>query len=124
MSLRPQNLIQAALADLKRREHNEAVYAGLKHGEIEQFAFHRKHVERSESAGELLLLALMDYGVLRTKDLLWTEKTAKYTSQIGTVRKPAGQLMTAKKNTKIIYSDGALLIEALRLLPDYGKDQE
>lgn len=55
MSLKPQNLIQAAEADLKRRLRNTEAVATT----FEYYAFHKIHVRKAKSAKQLLLLALM-----------------------------------------------------------------
>lgn len=86
--LKPQNLVQAAEADMKRAlrnaEHafNAKEFSGIGY---EEHAFHRDHVRRADTASELLLLALMN-------------PTVK----------------TAKPNTRLIYGNAQLLIEAIR----------
>lgn len=90
MPLKPQNLIQAAEADLKRSLRNAEIAMMAKHqggtGHYEQFAFHRDHVRRADTARDLLVLALMNPNI-----------------------------KTAKPNTKMIYRDGMLLFQAVRL---------
>ena len=85
--LKPQNLIQAAEEDLRKENRNkkEAEYQDAKY---ELYAFHRKHVHAAESARELLVLALMNPQVV-------------------------GE--TTKDKMKLIYGDGRLLVEAIRL---------
>lgn len=56
MSLKPQNIAQAAEADLMRRIRNKAATRG----DWEVFAFHRLHVRKAKSVKGLILLALMD----------------------------------------------------------------
>lgn len=92
MALKPQNLVQAAKADLIRKRRNigsaELNRSHLEYSPYEQYAFHRKHVRHAGDARELLLLALMD---------------------------PAVAAKTAKHNTRLIYGDARLLVEAIRL---------
>jgi hypothetical protein len=86
MSLKPQNLIQAAEADLKRRGRNKDRYEG---DPVEQFAFHREHVRRAKSASHLIVMALMNPAIARD---------------------------SAKFNTRLIYGDTALLLQAARMV--------
>lgn len=58
-------------------------------GDCEQYAFQRAHVRKAKSIKQLLVCALMD---------------------------PYPGLKAKKKNTLLIYGDGALLARALRLL--------
>lgn len=83
--LKPQNILQAAEADMQRRDHN-AREAELSDPAYEPYAFHRLHVRRARDACELLVLALMD---------------------------PAMAEKTIKHNTKLIYGDAGLLLAAL-----------
>jgi hypothetical protein len=88
MGLKPQNIMQAADADIARslrNAHNAAMSKQFK-VTYEQYAFHRNHVRRADTARELIVLALMD---------------------------PI--IKTAKKNTRLIYGDGRLLVDAARL---------
>jgi hypothetical protein len=96
MPLKPQNIVQAAEADLKRK-HRNAVRAGFeegyKHacpyeGGYEQYAFHRKHVRRASTAHQLLVLALAD---------------------------PTAAEKTAKANTRMIYRNAGLLLDAISI---------
>jgi hypothetical protein len=92
MSLKPRNLIQAAEADLKRRERNrrrhEGDWMGAEGDSFEHYAFHAPHVRRAKNAEHLLELAL---------------------------RRPAGAFKSKKKNTLLIYGDAELLARALEL---------
>lgn len=83
--LKPQNIVQAAEADLGRSRHN-AEEAKFNNPTYEPYAFHRIHARRAVSAHELILLALMD-----------------------------PMVKTAKPNTKLIYGDAQLLLAALRI---------
>lgn len=85
MPLKPINIVQAAEADLKRARHN-MIEAEYQEPKYEPYAFHRKHARRADSAHELILLALMD---------------------------PC--IKTEKANTKLIYGNAGLLLQALRL---------
>ena len=85
MSLKPQNIIQAAQADLARKRRNAARAKERDH-EYEQYAFHRAHVRRARDARELIRLALMDPWVAND---------------------------SAKVNTVLIYNDARLLVAAL-----------
>lgn len=84
--LKPQNIVQAAEADLKRAARNvERAFA--EQAGYEPYAFHRKHVRRAGTANELLLLALMD---------------------------PTIAEKTVKPNTRMIYRDARLLLDAIK----------
>lgn len=88
--LKPQNIVQAAEADMKRALRNAEQVALSKQFKVsyEPYAFHRDHVRRAfNSPRELIILALMD---------------------------PAAAERTAKENTKLIYGNAALLVEAIR----------
>jgi len=87
MSLKPQNIIQAAAADLARKRRN-AEQAKYRDHAYEQYAFHRSHVRRAICAHDLVLLALMD-GPVADK--------------------------TAKENTRLIYGNARLLVDAMRI---------
>lgn len=85
MPLKPINIVQAAEADMRRSKKN--IYeAELQDPRYEPYAFHRKHARRAKSAHDLILLALMD-----------------------------PMVKTIKPNTKLIYGNAALLVDALRL---------
>jgi hypothetical protein len=84
MSLKPQNIVQAAEADLKRRERNIKRHRGELSSDIEHYAFHASHVRRADDVAHLLLIALA-HGMPKTK----------------------------KKNTIMIYGDPDLLRSAL-----------
>ncbi len=86
MSLLPRNVLQAAEADLMRRYRNKA---RAKTGEFELYAFHRDQVRKAKSIEELVSTALMQ---------------------------PSCGLASKKRNTKLLYGDGALLVAALKLL--------
>lgn len=89
MPLKPQNIVQAAQADFARARRN-AEQAKYKDHSYEPYAFHRRHVRKARSPHDLMLLALMD---------------------------PAAAMKTAKDNTRMIYGNAGLLIEALRITP-------
>lgn len=84
--LKPRNIIQAAEADLRRAHKNQERAEHNDH-HYEQYAFHRQHVRKSRDACELIRLALMN---------------------------PTVADNTTKKNTRMIYGNARLLIEALR----------
>jgi hypothetical protein len=83
--LKPQNIVQAAEEDFRRARRN-AENAKHRDVPVEHFAFHRKHVRKSRTATDLIRLALMDPFV-----------------------------KTKKKNTRLIYGNGRLLLDAIRL---------
>lgn len=87
MPLKPQNIVQAAEADLARQRRN-AEQAKHRDASYEPYAFHRKHVRRAMGVRDLMVLALMDPMV--------AEKTAKH-------------------NTRMIYGDARLLLDAIRI---------
>lgn len=99
MSLKPQNLVQAAKADLARRERNRGRYPftdPLIDGPMEPYAFHRKHVSKAENVRDLLVRAANNPSVAvpETRD-----------------DKP----VTAKRETAIIYGDTDLIRRAIEL---------
>ena len=86
MSLLPQNVLQAAEADLMRRIRNKV---SARQGTFELYAFHRSHVRAAKTIEQLVTYALMH-------------------PQLG--------LVSHKRNTRVLYSDAVLLVRALRLL--------
>lgn len=62
-------------------------------GSYEQFAFHRAHVRKAVDAHDLLVRALMEPGL---------------------------GLASGKYNTRLIYSNGALLLKAIHLSAESG----
>lgn len=91
MSLKPQNLVQAAQADLQRRERNGGFDPKARRRNkvpFEHYAFHRKHVRRAMSVEDVLRLAVAD---------------------------PLIGQVSGKKNTVLIYSNVPLLQAALQL---------
>jgi hypothetical protein len=88
MGLRPQNIVQAAEADMKRGIRNAQQAAESKQFApcYEEYAFHRKHVRKAKSAHDLMVLALMDPAV-----------------------------KTKKANTAMIYGNATLLLAAIRM---------
>jgi len=86
--LKPQNLIQAAEADLARRIRNIERHQGIRMSPNEQYAFYAPHVTRAESVEHLLRLAF---------------------------KKPTKALLSKKKNTKLIYGNPDLLQAALQI---------
>ena len=81
-----QKRLQAAEADLQRRQRNNAE-AKTYRPQYEQYAFHREHVRRSATVLDLIRLALMN---------------------------PTLPTKRSKKNTRMIYGNAALLLEAIR----------
>lgn len=88
MPLKPQNIIQAAEADLWRVIENKKNAQYFKNPRYMHYAFHREHVRRSNTAEELIRLALMD---------------------------PTIAEKTIKKNTRMIYGNARLLLEAIQM---------
>lgn len=86
MPLKPQNIAQAAEADFARARRN-AEQAKYRDHSYEPYAFHRRHVRRAKSPHDLLLMALMD---------------------------PMVAEKSAKANTRMIYNNSGLLLQALR----------
>ncbi len=87
MELKPSTVLQAAREDIKRHRRNrEAAVMG--ECSFEHFAFHRMHVRKAADAESLLVRALMEPGL---------------------------GLASAKYNTRLIYSDGNLLVAAIKL---------
>lgn len=87
-SLKPQNVLQAAEADLMRRYRNKR-YVGTRAKAFEPYAFHRDQVRAAKTIKQLVRSALMC---------------------------PDKGLKSKKKNTRMLYADGALLVAALRYL--------
>ena len=92
MQLKPSMIWGAAMEDLKRREHNEAVAASRKttfprKDEYKQYAFHRRHVLGAGTANDILRAAIAE---------------------------PALGLAAGKRNTRLLYSDVELLKAALK----------
>jgi hypothetical protein len=87
MSLKPQNLIQAAEADLKRQKINTSRY---RPDQYHYYAFHRQHVRSSKTVADILRRAAKSMG-----------------------RKP---LKTTKRGTAIIYANPELIWEALGMV--------
>lgn len=92
MILKPSSLVQAAQADMRRRERN-ASEAQTDNPSYEPFAFHRTHVRKAVDAEDLLVRALMEPGLGRT---------------------------SGKYNTRLIYSNGELLLKAIHLTREGG----
>jgi len=93
VQLLPQNLVQAAEADLKLKALKAAERAQALAGEItwvdmRPYAFHRRHVARAKDASELLHIACND------------------------IARGHG---SGKLQTRVIYSDYALLQAAYRI---------
>ena len=87
MELKPSTVLQAAREDVRRHARNKkAALSG--DCSYEQFAFHRKHVRKATDALDLLVRAYVEPGV--------------------------GQA-SAKYNTRLLYSDAALLQTAIDL---------
>lgn len=89
MPLKPVNLVQAATADLKRRRDNKARAEGELSSPMEHYAFLGQHVRVARGERHLLRLA---YNYVRRR-----------------------AVKSQKKSTRLIYSDLALLFEALLL---------
>lgn len=90
MPLKPQNIVQAAQADMKRAMRNAKQAASSKQYKptYEQYAFHRDHVRRSfNRPADLMLLALMDPTIIKK---------------------------TTKASTRLIYGDARLLVAAIK----------
>ena len=85
MVLKPSAIWSAAMADLERKARNAR--AELSPGEYEQYAFHRRHVAKANTANDLIRAAINEPGI--------------------------GQA-SGKKSTRLIYSDVELLTAALR----------
>lgn len=87
MVLKPSSLVAAAQADMRRRARN-ADEAQTDRPSYEPFAFHRTHVRKAVDAEDLLVRALMEPGLGRA---------------------------SGKYNTRLIYSNGELLVKAIYL---------
>ncbi len=85
MRLKPSNLVQAAEADIRKRQRN-AVEAQTDRPCYEHFAFHRDHVRKATDVQDLLIRALME---------------------------PGRGLASSKYNTRLIYADAGTLLAAI-----------
>lgn len=88
MSLRPRNIIQAAKADIARRQRNMHRHQGKLSSQMELYAFYAPHVRKARDAGHLMLLAIAH---------------------------PTPGLESSKSNTRLIYGDSALLVDAVEV---------
>lgn len=108
MPLKPQNIVQAAEADLARRSRNvdrakePDEWMTRAEGAMEPYAFHRKHVRAATSALDLINRAISDPGIVLGLMIEGEEIE--------------GQPKSAKANTVMIYRDTDLLNEARNLL--------
>jgi hypothetical protein len=107
MTLKPQNLIRAAEVDLRRRLTNKGTHENQviakqsgspSHFAMETYAFYAPHVRKAKDAQHLLVKALMDLPL----------KVDRATGET--------RLIPRKKNTVMIYGNGALLVTAIRML--------
>lgn len=90
MQLKPSMIWRCAMDDLERRRHNAGIGcpAGQgRTGEYQQYAFHRDHVAKAESANDILRAAIAQPG--------------------------KGQA-SGKRDTRLLYSDVELLKAALQ----------
>jgi hypothetical protein len=94
MVLKPSSLVQAAQADMRRRARNAETAKTLGTQSYEPFAFHRTHVRKAVDAEDLLVRALMEPGLGRA---------------------------SGKYNTRLIYSNGELLLKAIHLVRERSK---
>lgn len=83
IKLKPSMIWDCAMADLARRDCNK----DYPPGKPEHYAFHRRHVEKAESANDIIRAAIADPG--------------------------RGQ-RSAKRDTRLLYADVELLKAALR----------
>lgn len=104
MPLKPQNIVQAAEADLVRRRRNmerakePEPWTTRAEGSMEPYAFHRNHVRKATSALELIELALAHPDIVLGKH--------------GEGEELNEEPKSAKANTLMIYRDVELLTEA------------
>jgi hypothetical protein len=87
MELKPSMVVQAAEEDIRKHRRNKeaAQFTGEPY---EHFAFHRRHVRKAADALDLLVRAYVEPGV---------------------------GLSSAKYNTRLLYSDERLLMDAIDL---------
>jgi hypothetical protein len=102
MPLKPNNIIQAASADLARRSRNkyrhEMAAQGVEVlGDVEHYAFYAPHVRKAGSEYQLISLA---------------------------IDKNSQAHKCVKKNTRLIYDDAALLLAALAICQPKGTATE
>lgn len=115
MSLKPQNLIQAAEADLKRRETNKLIAVhGHRGDRYEQYAFHRKHVNRCSTVREILELALAEPDIIKPIRVMDKETgQQKVNPRTGNWK---WRNLKTKRTTKRIYEEPAIIVAALAML--------
>lgn len=120
MSLKPQNLIQAAEADIKRRAKNEVIATCKWREPYEQYAFHRKHVNRSKTVREILEAALAGLDIIKPTPIFdkktGEQKVDRYTG------KPKWRNLKTKRVTKRIYQEPAIIEAALAILEKTNAD--
>lgn len=90
--LKPQNVLQAADADMRRKELNTDP---SRYWPIEPYAFHRRHVRKAQTAVELVELA---------------------------VANPKLGEKSAKRDTKLLYGDVDLLKQAAEIAREEGQE--
>lgn len=93
MQLKPSMIWRCAMDDLGRLQHNKRVAASAKEppyqqqGEFKQYAFHRSHVLKAESANDI---------------------------QRAAIKEPGKGQASGKRDTRLLYSDIELLKAALQ----------
>jgi hypothetical protein len=121
MSLKPQNLIQAAEADVKRRAKNELIAANKWLEPYEQYAFHRKHVNRGVTVRKILELALAEPNIVKPIRVM-DKKTGKQKVNPRTGKWKWRNAKT-KRITKRIYEEPELIRAALAMLEKANVEQ-
>jgi hypothetical protein len=103
MALKPSSIWAAAMEDLKRREHNREDNG--RPDRMKQYAFHRAHVEKAQTANDIIRAAIAD--IQRDGELIDPkgDSPGRYASK--------GRA-SGKSTTRLIYSDVRLLQAALQ----------
>lgn len=95
MVLKPSSIWQAAMADIGRRTNNR--WDSGPPAEYQHYAFHRKHVEKAETANDIIRAAIADVEGSYGKDA-----------------KPSLGAASGKPQTRLLYSNLDLLRKALQ----------
>lgn len=96
MVLKPSSIWQAAMADLERRKKNRHEGNGVPE-EYQHYAFHRTHVEKAETANDIIRAAIADVE-----------------GSYGRDAKPSIGAASGKPQTRLLYSNLDLLRKALQ----------
>lgn len=118
MPLKPQNIVQAAEADLKRRALNVEIDNDRRNGyngKFHQYAFHRDHVNQASDVRDLITRAIESPPKLDPIPMI-DKKTHK--QKVGLDGRLKWKNVNIKKSIKQIYGDLDVVRAAHALLED------